>query len=143
MSKINKYINDINRVEFTVTHSCTSNCKHCSVGKNKGTDKLDKLTAANILIELSNEFQIASVMTFGGEPLLFSDTTFAIHKTAKDCGILVRQIITNGYFTNDGEKLSKCAFDLAESESMIYCCQLIVFIRNMFQLKRYMISQVA
>lgn len=115
MSKINKYINELNRVEFTVTHACTSNCKHCSVGKNKGTAKLDQLASAKVLIDLSKEFQIESVMTFGGEPLLFSDTTFTIHKTAKECGIPVRQIITNGYFTDDDEKIKKCATQLAES----------------------------
>lgn len=109
MNKINKYINDINRVEFAITHSCTSNCKHCSVGINKGSDKLDKYKVANVLIELSKEFQIESVMTFGGEPLLFYDIVFTIHKTAKDCGIPVRQIITNGYFTNDNEKIRNCA----------------------------------
>lgn len=114
MNKINKYINDINRVEFAITNSCTSNCKHCSVGINKGSDKLDKYKAANALIELSKEFQIESVMTFGGEPLLFFDTTFTIHKTAKDYGIPVRQIITNGYFTND-DKIRKCAIELEES----------------------------
>lgn len=115
MNKINKYINAINRVEFAITHSCTSNCKHCSVGIDKGSDKLDKYKAANVLIELSKEFQIESVMTFGGEPLLFYDTAFTIHKTAKDCRIPVRQIITNGYFTNDNEKIRNCAIRLEES----------------------------
>lgn len=115
MSKINKYINTINRVEFSVTNSCTSNCKHCSNGNNASRDKLDKLMACKVLIDLSNEFQINSVMTFGGEPLLFSDTTFQIHKTAKEYDIPIRQIITNGYFTDDEKKLKKCTNELAES----------------------------
>ena len=115
MSKINQYINNISRVEFSITYSCTSNCKHCSNGKNKGRDKLDKLVACNGLIDLANEFQIESVMTFGGEPLLFSDTTFAIHKTAKVYGVPVRQIITNGYFTDDEKKIRICTKELAES----------------------------
>ena len=85
------------------------------LGQNKGSDKLDKLKAANVLIELSKEFQIESVMTFGGEPLLISDTTFAIHETAKECDIPLRQIITNGYFTNDNEKIRQCVVELAES----------------------------
>lgn len=33
-------------------------------------------------------------MTFGGEPLLYPEVTFEIHKTAKALEIPVRQIIT-------------------------------------------------
>lgn len=29
---LNKYINKIERLEFTVTNGCTGKCKHCSEG---------------------------------------------------------------------------------------------------------------
>ena len=53
-------------------------------------------------------------MTFGGEPLLCADTVFAIHKTATDMGIPHRQLITNGYFSNDMAKIKSVAQGLAE-----------------------------
>lgn len=54
-----------------------------------------------MLKELSSEFQIESVMTFGCEPLLSQDITFAIHKIAKAYGIPIRQIITNCYLISE------------------------------------------
>ena len=115
MEKINEYIKNVKRVEFTVTHCCTSKCKHCSVGDNKGNESLDIDRAVGLLEELSEVFQLESVMTFGGEPLLVPDTTCAIHKKAKECDIPVRQIITNGFFSKDDEKIKQVVALLIDS----------------------------
>ena len=48
-----------------------------------------------------NEYNIESVMTFGGEPLLYPDTVYEIHKAATEINIPKRQLITNGYFSRD------------------------------------------
>jgi len=105
MKMINEYIRNVKRVEFTVTHGCTSRCKHCSVGDDKGNERLNMDSAVGLLEELSKVFKVESVMTFGGEPLLFPDITCAIHKKAQECGVRVRQIITNGFFSKDEVKI--------------------------------------
>jgi len=114
--RFNKYMN-INRIEFSITNACTSNCKHCSVGNafNERKTSIDKNIAVSIVAELSKKYDIESVMTFGGEPLLYADTTCAIHKIATENGIPKRQIITNGYFSNDDNKVSTVIKALKES----------------------------
>ena len=54
-------------------------------------------------------------MTFGGEPLLFTETVCEIHKAATEMNIPKRQLITNGYFTKDKKKISLAAKKLKES----------------------------
>lgn len=112
---MNKFMN-INRIEFSITNVCTSRCKHCSVGSNFNSDKanISRTKAVSVINELSNTYSIESVMTFGGEPLLYSDTVFAIHNAAKECGVLKRQIITNGYFTKEKAKVLETAKKLVE-----------------------------
>lgn len=113
---LNKYMN-INRIEFVTTNACTSRCKHCSVidilDANKS--RIDKEKAVSVVSELSKYYSIESVMTFGGEPLLYVDTVCEIHKTAKACGIPKRQIITNGYFSKDNNKITEVAKALKDS----------------------------
>ena len=48
-------------------------------------------------------------MTFGGEPLLHMDAVYAIMKTAKEMNISKRQVITNGYFSKNAEKIREVA----------------------------------
>lgn len=116
MVQINKYMN-INRIEFTVTNACTSRCKHCSIGSIPSEIKtsIDKSTAVSVVADLSNEYDIESVMTFGGEPLLYADTTCAIHKAAAENGIPKRQIITNGYFSKNDSQITDVVKALKES----------------------------
>lgn len=113
---MNKFIN-INRIEFSITNTCTSRCKHCSVGDTLNSDKssIDKEKALLLISELAKQYPIESVMTFGGEPLLYADTVCAIHKIATDIGIPKRQIITNGYFSKDINKITAVAKSLKES----------------------------
>ena len=40
--KMNKYLKNLNRIEFVVTMACTGKCKHCSQGEHKGSDSIDK-----------------------------------------------------------------------------------------------------
>jgi hypothetical protein len=53
-------------------------------------------------------------MTFGGEPLLYTDAVYAIMTAAKDLNIPKRQIITNGYFSKNADKIREVAERLAE-----------------------------
>ena len=52
-------------------------------------------------------------MTFGGEPLLYPDAVYAIMTAAKELNIPKRQVITNGYFSKNADKISEVAERLA------------------------------
>ena len=112
---VNKYLKNLNRIEFVVTMACTGNCKHCSQGDHASTDKIDKFLAADAVIKIASKYNITSVMTFGGEPLLCLDTVCEIHKTARDMDIPKRQLITNGFFSKDTDKIKSTAKALADS----------------------------
>lgn len=112
---LSPYLN-LNRLEFVVTHQCSGKCKHCSVGAQINQNASEKHVLADKAVKavetLSALFPITSVMTFGGEPLLYPEVTCAIHAKAAQCGIGARQIITNGFFTKDPEKCSHVVHDL-------------------------------
>ena len=101
---MNKYLKNLNRIEFVVTMACSGKCKHCSQGEHKSSDNIDKNTAADAVRKIASEYNISSVMTFGGEPLLYHETVCAIHRAAMAMNIPQRQLITNGYFSKDLEK---------------------------------------
>lgn len=113
---MNPYIRNLNRVEFVVTYACTGRCKHCSQGNHAGQEAfLDGERAAQALSGIARDYQLQSVMTFGGEPLLHPEVVCRIHAMAAECGVPYRQIITNGFFTRDPEKIGKVAGELALS----------------------------
>ncbi|MBR6567652.1 MAG: radical SAM protein [Clostridia bacterium] len=112
---MNRYLKNLNRIEFVVTMACTGKCKHCSQGDHTGcADSIDKNVAAEAVGKIAAEYSITSVMTFGGEPLLYPETVCAIHKTATQMNIPKRQLITNGYFSKDKEKIGLVAGKLKE-----------------------------
>ena len=111
---MNKHLKNLNRIEFVVTMACTGNCKHCSQGEHKSNDKIDKTVASDAVRKIAKDYNIKSVMTFGGEPLLCPETVCEIHKTAKEMNIPKRQLITNGFFSKDYNKISTVAKDLSE-----------------------------
>lgn len=112
---MNKYLKNLNRIEFVVTMACTGKCKHCSQGEHESNDKIDKSLAADVVRKISEEYNITSVMTFGGEPLLCHETVCEIHKAAKEMNVPQRQLITNGYFSKDSDKIRLVAEKLIDS----------------------------
>ena len=76
---------------------------------------IDGEAAARVVREACDKFSIDSVMTFGGEPLLYIDEVCAIHKAAYEMGIPKRQVITNGYFSKDTDVIKRIAARLAEN----------------------------
>ena len=106
---MSKYINP-NRIEFVVTNACSGRCKHCSWGdlSDKG-ENINVDAAVATIKHLTKKFEIKSILTFGGEPLLFADSVFNIQAAARDCGIPDRSIITNGFFTKDERKIDEVA----------------------------------
>lgn len=113
---MNPYIKNLNRLEFLVTFACTGKCKHCSEGEHATKGKhLDGDVAAEVVSNVSQKYKIDSLMTFGGEPLLYADEVCKIHVAAKKAGIPKRQLITNGFFSKDSERIEQVAGQLAKS----------------------------
>ena len=112
---MNKYLKNLKRIEFVVTSACSGNCKHCSQGEHTSRENIDKHIAADAVRKIAEKYNISSVMTFGGEPLLFPETVYEIHKTAREMNIPHRQLITNGYFSRDERKMAAVAKMLSDS----------------------------
>ncbi len=113
---MNPYIT-VKRIEFAVTNACTSKCKHCSAADKLKPPRLhiDKTAAAHAVAACAEKYDIKSVMTFGGEPLLYPEVVCAIHSAARDAGIKSRSIITNGYFSKDRTVVQKVVGELRDS----------------------------
>lgn len=113
---MNKYLKNVDRIEFVVTMACSGRCRHCSEGDHAGcTGHIDTDAAVDAVRKICQNYPIRTLMTFGGEPLLYPDVICRIHKTALDIGISHRQLITNGYFSQDHERIRAVAVDLAEA----------------------------
>lgn len=115
---MNNYIKNLNRIEFLITLACTGRCKHCSEGDHFtsgfGTS-IDGAAAASLVTKVAAHYPITSLMTFGGEPLLYPDAVSAIHRAARDAGIPKRQVITNGFFSRDVRTIQTVAETLVRS----------------------------
>ena len=111
---MNQYLKNLNKIEFVVTYACTGRCKHCSEGDHASCgERIDPQIAADAVRKIAAEYDIKTVMTFGGEPLLYTDAVYAIMTAAKELNIPKRQVITNGYFSKNVEKISEVAERLA------------------------------
>jgi hypothetical protein len=108
----------VNRIEFVVTYRCNSRCKHCQVSLDHRRQRPAAIRpelAAQIVHQVAEVYASRSVMTFGGEPLLFPDVVCAVHSTARDSGIPKRQIITNAGWPRSKEASRAMAGRLAAS----------------------------
>ncbi len=113
---MNEYLKNLNRIEVVVTMACTGKCKHCSEGDHIGcTEYVDGDAVATAVKEICANYRIESLMTFGGEPLLYPEEVCKIHSAARDAGIASRSIITNGFFSKDNERIKDVVHKLTES----------------------------
>ena len=111
---MNPYLKNLNKIEFVVTYACTGRCKHCSEGDHTSCgERIDPFIAADAVRKIGLEHDIKTVMTFGGEPLLYTDAVCEIMNAAKELSIPKRQVITNGYFSKNAEKIREVAERLA------------------------------
>ena len=111
---MNEYI-DVERLEFVITNKCSGKCKHCSAIFSANNESIDVQTAINIINELCKKYSLNSLMTFGGEPLLYADTVCKIHETAFKNNVKNRELITNGYFSKNIDVIDETARKLCES----------------------------
>ena len=111
---MNQYFKNLNKIEFVVTYACTGRCKHCSEGDHSSCgERIDPQIAADAVRKIAAEYDIKTVMTFGGEPLLYPDAVYAIMTAASELNIPRRQVITNGYFSKNADKIHEVAEQLA------------------------------
>ena len=111
---MNQCLKNLNKIEFVVTYACTGRCKHCSEGDHTSCgERINPEIAADAVRKIAAEYDIKTVMTFGGEPLLYTDAVYAIMTTAKELNIPKRQVITNGYFSKNADRIREVAERLA------------------------------
>ena len=111
---MNQCLKNLNKIEFVVTYACMGRCKHCSEGEHANCgERIDPQIAADAVRKIAAEYDIKTVMTFGGEPLLYTDAVYAIMTVAKELSIPKRQVITNGYFSKNADKIREVAERLA------------------------------
>jgi hypothetical protein len=109
------YFKHLSKIEFVITNACTGRCKHCSEGDHSACgEHIDPAVAADAVKKIAGSYDIQTVMTFGGEPLLYPDAVYAIMTAAKDRNVPRRQVITNGYFTKDKTRMAEVARRLAD-----------------------------
>ena len=109
-----QYLKHLNKIEFVVTDACTGRCKHCSEGEHRTCgERIDPEIAADAVRRIAAEYDIQTVLAFGGEPLLHTDAVYAIMRAAKELKIPRRQVITNGYFTKSVQTVCEVAERLA------------------------------
>jgi hypothetical protein len=109
---------NIERIEFIVTYRCISHCKHCCVTEDQRSSApkaLEAETAVDLIRQITHEYSPQSIMTFGGEPLLFPDTVCTIHAAARESGIKRREIITSGGWPREESEFRRVALRLAGS----------------------------
>ncbi|MDR1687238.1 MAG: radical SAM protein [Clostridiales bacterium] len=113
---MNQYLKNLERIEFFVTFACTGRCKHCSEGEHSNTGAfIDGEAASDMVRKVAEQYNIKSLMTFGGEPLIYPEEVYKIHIAARDTLIPNRQLITNGFFSRSNDKIKSVAAALAES----------------------------
>jgi len=115
---VNRYL-PVNRIEFAITYLCNSKCRHCQLGEEEERRKfpshVDKDIAVDIVRKVGKKYNPKSVMTFGGEPLLYPEIVCAIHKEAMKVGIPVRDVITNGFWSRKTAEIRNIAEKLVKS----------------------------
>ena len=125
---MNEYLKGLNKIEFVVTYACTGRCKHCSEGEHTSLGEwIDPVVAADAVRKVAAEYDIKTVMTFSGEPLLYTDAVYAIMQAAKELNISKRQVITNGYFSENAEKIREVAGELAACGVNYLCLSVDAF----------------
>lgn len=113
---MNEYVKNLNRIEFVITMACTGKCKHCSEGEHTNcTGHIDQEVAVKAVREVCENYEIQSLMTFGGEPLLYPEVVCAIHRVAAEMEIPQRDLITNGFFAKDSNRIKEVVENLEKS----------------------------
>ena len=84
---MNEYLKNLDRIEIVVTLACTGRCRHCQNGDpDNASGHIDPEAAVKAIRAVCARYEIRTLMTFGGEPLLRPEVVCAIHRAAADLG---------------------------------------------------------
>jgi MoaA/NifB/PqqE/SkfB family radical SAM enzyme len=101
---------DLQRLEFTLTTKCNSQCIHCQTDASPlRSDVIEVKDAHNYLDEVTAVSNIESFMVFGGEPMLYPKRAIAIFKKAHQLRIPEIEMITNGIWGKNKATAEKLA----------------------------------
>lgn len=107
---MNEYFKKLSKIEFVVTYACSGRCKHCSEGDHQRVgERIDPEIATDAVRKICEKYEIRTVMAFGGEPLLYTDAVESIMRAATELAVPHRQLITNGYFSQDPDRIKSIA----------------------------------
>ena len=107
---------NLQRLEFTFTTKCNSQCIHCQADASPlRNDVMDVKDAHNYLEEATAVSNIESFMVFGGEPMLYPRGVIAVFKKAYQLGIPWIAMITNGVWGKDRKTAEKLAAKLKKA----------------------------
>lgn len=110
---MNPYLQRLTKMEFVITYACTGACKHCSEGDHAACGEvIHPDAAAEAVRKVGGLYDLQTVMTFGGEPLLHPEVVCAIMTAAKELHIPRRQVITSGYFSKDPAVIRRVSEEL-------------------------------
>ncbi|MBT9146942.1 MAG: hypothetical protein DDT32_00693 [Syntrophomonadaceae bacterium] len=109
---------NVKRIEFVITKKCSGWCEHCSVittdrNPDNSYADFDKLIEAVQVVV--HRFSVASMMTYGGEPLLYPEITSQLHHVGLLHKIPSRELITNGFFSKESDRITSVANILIKS----------------------------
>ena len=112
---MNRYLKNLNKIEFVITYACSGRCKHCSEGAHTPCgEHIDPDLASRAVEKICVEYNVDTVMAFGGEPLLYPEAVFAVMNAARNAKVSKRQVITNGLFSKDSKYVAEVAEMLRE-----------------------------
>ena len=86
----NKYLKNLNKIEFVVTYACTGRCKHCSEGEHVSCgERIDPQAAACAVEKIAAEFVYMHAI---------NENAALAEESAKGCG----------EYLNDMDSLTAC-----------------------------------
>ena len=99
---MNKYLKNLNRIEFVVTMACTGKCKHCSQGEHRSSENIDKHTlwhAVKIQRQLNSQTvrfgKYVFHFTITKNMLYFLENMVQLRKILKGAKICIRILKKN------------------------------------------------
>lgn len=103
----------LQRLEFTLTTRCNSQCIHCQTDASPSKKEVMGVKDAyNYLTDAAAVSKLKSFMIFGGEPMLYPERAIAIIKKAHQLRIPKIEMITNGVWGKNKEAAEKLATKL-------------------------------
>ncbi len=103
----------LQRLEFTLTTRCNSQCIHCQADASPSKNEVMEVKDAfNYLTEAIAVSKLDSFMIFGGEPMLYPERTITLIKKAHHLRIPKIEMITNGVWGKSKETTEKLAMKL-------------------------------